>query len=463
MFCKSRPIPFLFLILGVLTCRVSYSKPDWCAKYLAYLAGDKAEKIEPRLETVDDMLWAFSNGLVPDPHSEAQLRSFEVYLKLRFGESKNASDNTGSGALGSVIAKIAEKLKSHPELGKTPMRNFIMASRERSYPVTKELGEVSRALGDAAGEARGKLFQIEANLGYWKKVLGWQDAAVPAHLEIKREWSKEEKDRVRKERRDWEEAEKAKFVQILDRVVPAALRVELSNAKANESVQEKATTLFGALKKQREAMIQGQEDVTAISRAMANLVHTIGFHNKEVQAGLKSEDGMKRITAIRQALEEREQFAMSLGYAEHFDGLLHELKLTGPTGVESDKALVAGLTKVEQDVSSKAVVKTSKGTIKEIRQLSVMEAPFRSCIGGSDCSSRTYLTRALDPNYQYFTMTDGDGYSSGHVTVVLGAAKTGKKSGFSLLGAGSKEEKLAFVDKIMNVPNEDLPRFSSKR
>ncbi len=457
MLCKTQPNLKLLLALGALLCQLGLGdKPDWCAPHLVSLASDRTEKSAPPLDTVDDMLWAFSNGLVPDPHSQEQLRAFEVYLNLRFGEAKNASD-TGSRGLGSVIAKVAEKLKAHPELTKVPLRNFIMATQERSYPVTQELAQVSRALSDAAGEARGKLFQIEANLGYWKKVLGWQDAAVPAHLQIKREWSTEEKERVRKERRDWEAAEKAKFIEELDRIVPPAHREELSIAKTPESVQAAAGALFNSLKTNRELRVRSQVDVSSISRAMADLVHTIGFHDPETQLGLKSEDGMKRIAAIRKALDEREQFAMRLGYAEHFDGLLAELKLSGPSGVESDKALIADLTKTEQDVSSKASVKTTKGTVREIRQLSVMEAPFRSCVGGSDCSSRTYLTRALDPNYQYFTMTDEDGHSSGHITIVLGSAKTGQKKGFSRWGKGGEEEKLAFVDKIMNVPNEDLP------
>jgi hypothetical protein len=85
------------------------------------------------------------------------------------------------------------------------------------------------------------------------------------------------------------------------------------------------------------------------------------------------------------------------------------------------------------------------------------EAPFRSCIGGSDCSSRTYLTKALDPNYQYFTLTDAEGYSSGHITVVLGSAPGKAKSRIPSLEHGSDERKLAFIDKIQNVPHEDLP------
>jgi hypothetical protein len=54
-------------------------------------------------------------------------------------------------------------------------------------------------------------------------------------------------------------------------------------------------------------------------------------------------------------------------------------------------------------------------------------------------------------------MTDGDGYSSGHMTVVLGDAKTSKKSAIPFLSSKAGTEKLAFIDKIMNVPNEDLP------
>ena len=396
---------------------------------------------KPQLETVDDMLWAFSNGLVPDPNNHAQLQAFEVYLKMRFGNPANAGD------IKSVVETIAKQLKKHPELSKEPFRNYSMSMAERSYPVTEALGALMKSPVEAAGQVRGNLFQIEANLGYWRRALDWSDPQ--AAVAQGKESSKEEK-------RKNAAAEKQRFLSHLDSVIPQEIRQTLADPKSQMGIQDKAQTLFQRLADQRAKMLAAEQDVTAISRAMVDLVHTIGFHDKEIQTALKSEDGLKRIAALRRAMDERDRFAMALGFEGHFEQVLKDLKVATPTGVDSNSAFLKKIGDAEQDVLSKAVVKTSAGSQKEIRQLSLMEAPFRSYIGGSDCSTRTYLTRALDPNYQYFTLTDSDGHSSGQITVVLGALP-GSQGSLLTLGRGTSDKKIAFIDKIQNVPHEDLP------
>lgn len=429
----------LFLFLLVSSFQVAQAgRPDWCQKLLASLAGETKEDVQPQLETVDDMLWAFSNGLVLDPKNPAQLQAFEVYLKMRFGSPGNAGD------IKAVIERISKELKKHPELAKVPLRNHQMSMAERSYPVTEALLGLMKTPVEAAGQSRGNLFQIEANLGFWRKLLRQEEPKAPAELtkDQKKEWSKKERER---------------FIAYLDQVIPAELRAALTDTKAPISTDEKAKQLFQHLSVQRKKMLAAGEDVVAISRAMVDLVHTIGFHKKEIQTDLKSEDGLKRIAALRRAMDERDQFAMAVGYAGHFEEMLKDLGVKSPSGLESNEGFLRRIGEVEHDVMSKAMVKTSTGSQKEIRQLSLMEAPFRSCIGGSDCSSRTYLTRALDPNYQYFTITDADGHSNGQLTVVLGALPGKAKSRIPFLGGGGEEKKIAFIDKIQNVPHEDLP------
>lgn len=78
----------------------------------------------------------------------------------------------------------------------------------------------------------------------------------------------------------------------------------------------------------------------------------------------------------------------------------------------------------------------------------IQEAPFRSCLG-RDCSTNTYFTKAFDPNFQYFTITDAKSHSLGHATVVLGTAKS--ESGTDV--------KVGFVDKLQNVPNQSIDYF----
>lgn len=72
---------------------------------------------------------------------------------------------------------------------------------------------------------------MDANLGYWKRILGWVDRDLPAELQsIKQEWPNPEKERVRKARQDWAKAEEARFTEFLEQVLPASLRQELGNS-----------------------------------------------------------------------------------------------------------------------------------------------------------------------------------------------------------------------------------------
>ena len=70
-----------------------------------------------------------------------------------------------------------------------------------------------------------------------------------------------------------------------------------------------------------------------------------------------------------------------------------------------------------------------------------MEAPERSNLG-LDCSGCEYWETALNPNYQYFTLTNDQFYSNGVITLVLGTAKPNH----------GEVENIAFIDKVQNVP-----------
>lgn len=75
-----------------------------------------------------------------------------------------------------------------------------------------------------------------------------------------------------------------------------------------------------------------------------------------------------------------------------------------------------------------------------LRPLSLIEAPFRSCLGAGDCGTRTYFEFALYPHVFYFTLTDVSGNSRGFMQIVLGHLAGG--------------ERLAFLDKLQNWPQE---------
>jgi len=384
-----------------------------------------------KIDSFDDLLKAFSNGFVPNLKDKSQRDAFEIYRRMRFGDP-NTNLNANS------IDTVGKELQSHPELQKETFRNFDLEVQERTYPVTPELKAFIDGQVKNAGQVRSNLFQIDANLGYWKKILQYEDHEIV----VAKPQSKEEQKQARK-------LENERFINYLNKIISPETRASIADSKVD--AKGRARILYKVLTSQRDILKAQNKDTRPISQSIVDLIHTIGFHDPVVQRDLKSANGMDRINAIRRVLSERDSFAMELGFKNHFEEMKNYFAVNLPSGIESAQTLTQVLPKLQADVESKAQVVTTQAASRTIRHLSIVESPFRSCLGGSDCSSRTYLTRGLDPNYHYFTMTDSQGYSSGHFTVVLGDA-TAQKSN------GSKEKvKMAFIDKVQNVPNNDIP------
>jgi len=141
---------------------------------------------------------------------------------------------------------------------------------------------------------------------------------------------------------------------------------------------------------------------------------------------------------------------MDLGYEGHFQELQAGLRIEFPTGLSKNENPSQNIQKIEQEILSQGKFTTKPTETVRVRSLSIQEAPFRSCLGGSDCSTRTYFSKALDPNYNYFTMTDSLNNSNGHVTIVLGEAINPQTN---------QKEKVAFIDKLQNIPNQKIPNF----
>ncbi len=382
-----------------------------------------AQKTQP-IQTVDDLLLAFSRGLEPDLSSATERHAFEIYRKMRFGDSKTD--------LPDGLKTIAKETKRNPGLKKESFPSVELSIQDKIYPVPEDLDLFIKAQTKSAGQTKSNLFQIDANVGVWKKLLGYEDKVV-----IGKRIPKDERERLQKQsEEEWEE--------FLESKIPRTTRAVLADSSKN--VIERSKILFVILKSERERIIVEKGDVRAISLAMVDLVHTVGFHDASIVSRFKSTSGLERISAFRQAMDQRDSLAMLLGYSDHFLQLLKELKVSAPTGLDPAKNLAEIIGSFEGQVLSQAKTVKNSGFSRTVRQLSLTESPFRSDLGGSDCSSRTYFRRALDPNYNYFTITDEGGFSSGHVTVVLGEAKE-----------GSQKMKVAFIDKIQNIPIVDLP------
>lgn len=419
------------IFFALQTTHVYAAEQSTASKCLQLFLGKLVRETEqqvaqPRkIETLDDLLVAFTEGFEPDLSIPQQRDAFEIYRKMRFGDP-NTSLNSGT------LDQVAKAVKKHPELKKEPFRPFRVEAQERIYPVTENLSTFLDSQVKSAGQVRGNLFQVDANRGYWKKIFQYEE---PAQFRVATA-DKAARKALAKEA-------DAHFDEFLSSRIPKEIREMLANTQT--PAKERAKKLYGILMQERSRLKASGQDTRPISQAIVDLIHSIGYHDPAVAKSLKSTDGLERLGAFRKIREEGDTFAMELGYENHFEQVLKDFNTPQPTGVASARGMPEKLQALEDEVVSGAKIVKSSSSTKTIRHLSLAESPFRSCLGGSDCSSRTYLTRALDPNYHYFTLTDEQGFSTGHITVVLGEARS-----------GGQEVKVGFVDKVQNVDNVDL-------
>ena len=345
-------------------------------------------------QSVDELLTAFTQGLLPDLSDANQRMIFRLYRKLRFGDPDTSLKSGGS-------QEIAETLEMSSKLrDRKSFRSYYIQAQELSYLVPDELAQFLSSQFKSVGQVKSNLFQVRANRKYWKQVIG--NDHFPKNL--------------------------SEFVA--NKTIP---------------IKERATKLYEFMDIERKKMLKEGLPVKKISQAMVDLIHTIGYQDKSLYVQLKSSDGMERLKAFKGIISARDTFAMELGFEGHFAQVLQELDVVHPTGLTEESKLTSLLEFFEEKVVAGAQ-ELGHGEEITIRHLSLIESPFRSCLGGSDCASRTYLTKALDPNYHYFTLTDSRGYSNGHVTVVLGTATS-----------EGRKIKVAFIDKVQNVDNSDIP------
>ena len=185
---------------------------------------------------------------------------------------------------------------------------------------------------------------------------------------------------------------------------------------------------------------------------MLDLIHTAGFFNKDWTSQMKDKDPFVVIKSAVRILEYREHLSLELDF-KSFSELKHALGLSGmDTEFYDQDKLLKKLKLLEDQIKESELFIEDQGVVYRVRALRLQESPFRGCVGGSDCSSRIYFEKGLDPNYIYFTKTGlEDSKSSGQVTVVLGTVT---------VEDGSKK-KVAFIDKVQNLPKEELIAFLS--
>jgi formylglycine-generating enzyme required for sulfatase activity len=382
----------------------------------------QASRQAPEVRDLETFGQAMSQGMLLRPE---QSDLFEVYRKIFFGDPNRSVDAT--------LKTVTDILQKHPELAKPHFREYTIAVVKQVYDTSARLANYLKSQNTNAGQVRSNFFQIEANLGAWKKMLGYEEPEIPANLE-------------KTAKRMYQEQLKARFMRYLYRIISKENRDLVKDEKAE--YQPKIKTLFATLKRVMDHMERRRRETKQIRQAMVDLVATVGFNNQATQALLKSKNAIDKIEGLKKVLDERDSMAMDLGFDGHFPELLQALRITGPSLTNGGGTESEILRDLEREVLS-GPFQTLPSTQIRVRSLSIQEAPFRSCLGGSDCSSSTYFSKALDPNFNYFTMTDSENQSSGHVTVVLGTAK----------GEAGNIVQVAFIDKLQNVPNQMIPNF----
>jgi hypothetical protein len=386
--------PFLALILAIFPAMGAVGE---CEEDSSTLLLSRHQKIE----NLDQLLFAFTRGFTPNLNNPIERNAFEIYRKMRFG---NPTTSVGRDKLD----KIASITKLYPKLSKNPFRNYNVLPQRPHYKVSDDLKKFIDSHVKGSAKVRSNLFQIEANRGYWKKLLGFDGE------------------------------DNILFERFLDQHLSIELREFVRSSK--NPIKGRIKVLYNFLKTVRARNPKG------VDQAIVDLIHTFGYHFSQVMGDLKSNNALLRVEAFQKLLKLRENLNNILGFEGSFTEMMKSREISFPTGVANDENLSEIINKYDTNmIQAGPDIRVTSNRVR-IRHLSLVESALRSCIGGTDCSTQTYMSKALDPNYHYFTQTDSTGHSSGHMTIVLGEA--------FVLG---KKQKVAFLDKVQNVDTNDIP------
>ena len=117
---------FLFFISFFSPAQASVD----CAKFINRVIGENAASSPQKIDALDDLLTAFTQGLEPDLSNADQRMAFRMYRKLRFGDPKTSLREGSS-------QRIAKTLGQYPELREQ--------QRFRNYKIKTQQAQLSRA------------------------------------------------------------------------------------------------------------------------------------------------------------------------------------------------------------------------------------------------------------------------------------------------------------------------------
>ena len=355
--------------------------------------------------------------------SEGQQTLLELYFKSKTPYPEYATAH---------LEYVFDLLKQYPELSKLPVREQILEFALPHKEPPQSLKNFISSFRNESSRLRNSLFQVEENLGFWAKMLNFskiEDSSL----------SQKEKSALRKKRSQ----------DLIAFLNSTALNKELRDfiKDSSKPYRERTIALYKALQQIKQSLDHSatanfssapyQKAVQNISQAMAKLIYTAGFGNKTYMELLKSKDPQESLKAVKSILNEGDILAFELGFEGHFAELKASLNAKIPDKTQD-------LSHITKEVQNQPY-KEAGTQVLRLRPLSIQESPFRSCFGG-DCATQSYFETALDPNFLYFTLTNSRYESSGHITLVLGKAKT----------PNGLKVKTAFVDKIQNIEPQKL-------
>ncbi len=322
---------------------------------------------------------------------------------------------------------VLDTLESYPELRrKLPVRDQIIKIKAKTLK-PESVTRFIKSFQSSAGRVKNNLLNISANVGFWMRILHFPEFRVDKTL------SKEEQKKLKT-------AHKKNFLKYLNQFIDQIHIKFIENVENDYTAR--VMTLYELLDNSRSILRERGYDTSDILQAMVNLISIAGFGDTANVELLRSQDVDKNMEGVFKILLQRDVVSSKLGF-DDFSHLKQSL-LVYPTPqlalpAQDLNSTIFGL---EKDIQNQSY--TVKETYKSltVRALSVQESPFRGCLGG-DCSSNLSFLKALDPDFLYFTLTDKEYKSSGHVTVVLGEASQEQTQ---------KKVKVAFVDKIQNIP-----------
>ena len=385
---------------------------------LSWASSSQAVSCKSSFSNLNDLAQAVTKN-AEFSSSKTHRRLFEIYQNQFLGERNNTEKS-----LEDVIDIV--KHSKHSKHSKPALREQILTLEQRSYEPSQSLKEIVQRLKNSANQFQAQLFQPEANLGFWQRLL------FPLKKEELNGLSKQEKQAKQKEH-------KTKFRKHFNHILTQEDREILKDDSMNTI--EKTIAVYRILDRIKSQMVEENRDVQPLSQAMVDLVHTSGFRNPHYLSMLRSQNALDQIKGLEKILNERDTAAIGLNFENHFSELITSLNIDHVTGSTKKENLSQTLSAIQKAIQNTPYTVAGKQVLR-VRALSLQESPFRGCLGG-DCSTQLYFELALDPNFIYFTLTNEDFQSSGHITVVLGKAYSKKEE---------KHIKTAFVDKIQNVP-----------